>query len=438
MTELLPPFLLEVWRDLQQPRILWQVLVIAGCLLVGLLLGSTVRRRLLRQGDTLTERARLLQSLARRVILPLSSAALLLVAQWFMSRQGPVNLIHLVNVLLAAWGGIQLVLFGLRQALGSSSLLAAFERPFAWLVWLGVALYLSGLHVELIAWLEATSFPVGKTRLTLLDVISGSVMVLVALFVALWLGALIEGRVMGTERLDMSLRVVLSRVSRAVLIFVAVLFSLSAAGLDLTVLSVFGGALGVGLGFGLQKIASNYVSGFIILLERSLRIGDMVTVNDKYYGAVSQIRTRYSVVRALDGNEHIVPNELLISSPVQNHSWSDRRLRVSQRLQVSYEADVERALEILREVAGAHPRVIPEPAPGAWLVNFAADGLELEAAWFVEDPENGTLAVRSDINREILRRFRAEGISIPYAQRDLRIVSLPPLDLGQAKADQAP
>jgi small-conductance mechanosensitive channel len=128
---------------------------------------------------------------------------------------------------------------------------------------------------------------------------------------------------------------------------------------------------------------------------------------------------------------------LLISSPVQNHSWSDRRLRVAQRLQVSYDADVERALAILREVAAAHPRAVPDPAPGAWLVSFAADGLELEVAWFVEDPENGTLGVRSDINREILRRFRAEGIRIPYAQRDLRIVSLPPIDISQAKADQS-
>ena len=411
-------------------NLLLQGLVIVLCVAVAVVLARRVKGTWLAHADGGHESraAELARGLALRVVLPLTAAFLLLCATLALRSFTPTALVHLANVLLFAWGLIQAVVYVLRRSF-NSALLTAFEKPFAWIVWLSVLLYLSGLHREAAEWLSATRLPLGPSGLSLLDLLQGVALVFVTVLAALWAGAFIEARLLRNPALDMSLRVVVSRIAKALLVFLAVLFALSAVGLDLTVLSVFGGALGVGLGFGLQKIASNYVSGFIILLERSLRIDDMVTINDLYYGKITQIRTRYTVVRALDGNEFIVPNELLIGAPVQNHSWSDRNLRVSQRLQISYSSNVEQALEILLEAVQIEPRVLTDPAPGAWLVNFGADGLDLEVAWFISDPENGTLVMRSNINRRILARFRAEGIEIPFPQRDLHVKSLPAVQI---------
>jgi small-conductance mechanosensitive channel len=227
---------------------------------------------------------------------------------------------------------------------------------------------------------------------------------------------------MRADTLTTNSRVVLARVVKALLLVVAVLVGLSSVGIDLTVLSVFGGALGVGLGLGLQRIASNYVSGFIILLDRSLSIGDMITV-DKFYGRVDQINTRYTVIKALDGTETILPNEMLVSTPVINHSLTSPEVRVVIKTSIAYSADLDRALDILAECARAQPRVLPRPEPGAFITALGADGIELEVGFWIRDPEEGTLAVRSEITRQVLRRFAAEGIEIPFPQRDIRIVS---------------
>jgi small-conductance mechanosensitive channel len=200
----------------------------------------------------------------------------------------------------------------------------------------------------------------------------------------------------------------------------AVLIALPLVGIDLTLLSVFGGALGVGLGLGLQRIASNYVSGFIILLEKSLRIGDMVTA-DKYYGSVTQIKTRYTVLRALDGTEAIVPNELLVAQPVLNHSYSDRQVRLVTRVSAAYRHDPEQAMALMVQAASENPRVLTDPSPTAALVEFAADGFLLELGFWIRDPEEGRLNVTSAVNIAIWRLFVANGIEIPYPHRDINI-----------------
>ena len=194
-------------------------------------------------------------------------------------------------------------------------------------------------------------------------------------------------------------------------------------GIDLTVLSVFGGALGVGLGLGLQRIASNYVSGFIILLDRSLSIGDMITV-DKFYGAVSQINARYTVMKALDGTETIVPNEMLVSTPVINHSYSDKSVQVVVKLSIAYRANVDRALEVLVEAAAAQSRVLSDPPPSAFITGLGADGIDMQVGFWIRDPEAGSLPIRSEIARSVLKRFHDEGIEIPAPQRDVRITSV--------------
>jgi small-conductance mechanosensitive channel len=288
-------------------------------------------------------------------------------------------------------------------------------------VWAVVALHITGLLPDLIAMLESISFSTGKQKLTLWHLLQGIAAVLVTVLLALWAAGAIEARLNAATGLDGNLRVVFARLSKALLILLAVLIGLPMVGIDLTTLSVFGGALGVGLGLGLQRIASNYVSGFIILLDNSIRIGNVISVgNDR--GEVTRITTRYTVVRNITGVEAIVPNELLVGSVVQNESYSDPRVRVALPVQVAYDSDLDRAMAIMAAAASAQPRVLADPAPAVLLAAFADSGINLELGFWVADPQNGTGQLRSDINLAIWREFKQAGISIPFPQRELRIL----------------
>jgi small-conductance mechanosensitive channel len=245
------------------------------------------------------------------------------------------------------------------------------------------------------------------------------------LVIALWIASTIEKRILREAVTDLSMRKVASNAVRAFLLLIGLLFALSAVGVDLTALSVLGGALGVGLGFGLQKLAANYVSGFVILLERSIRIGDNVKV-DTFEGRITDIKTRYTLIRAGNGREAIVPNESLITSRVENLSLADRKFNIATNIVVGYESDVARVQAILCEAAKAQPRVLTDPAPVAYLVNFAPDGLEFSLNFWVADPDKGKDNVRSAINIAILEGLRGAGIDIPYPQRVVRVESLPP------------
>jgi small-conductance mechanosensitive channel len=196
----------------------------------------------------------------------------------------------------------------------------------------------------------------------------------------------------------------------------AILVALPMVGIDITALSIFGGALGVGLGFGLQKIAANYVSGFVILAERSLRIGDMVRVDD-FDGRISDIRTRYTVIRALNGREAIVPNEMLITQRVENLSLADMKVLLTTTVQVAYGTPIRALQAKVVEVVSAVPRVVADPAPGCQLAEFAADGMNLVINFWIADPENGQGNVRSDVNLAVLDLFEREGVEIPFPQR---------------------
>jgi small-conductance mechanosensitive channel len=247
----------------------------------------------------------------------------------------------------------------------------------------------------------------------------------VTLIFALWVGAVLEERLMRMNSVHSSLRVMMARMGRAVFIFLAILVSLSLVGIDLTVLSVFGGALGVGIGLGLQKIVSSYVSGFVILLERSLSIGDMVMV-DKYSGIVTQINARYTVVHGLDGVETVVPNEMLLSAPVQNYFLTDRALRLTTRVRVSYRTDIDQVLRLLEQTAAGIPRVSREPAPQSYLMKFEAYGFELELGFWIADPENGRANVLSEVNRAIWHMLQEYQVEVPYPQREIRLIDTGP------------
>jgi small-conductance mechanosensitive channel len=427
----------ELMREgIAQPRLLWQLAVVAAGLGGGWALARRVRHRIEgriaseSQGPGLrTDVLRFSIAGVRRLAFPVAAMVIIVAgglalrAAGVVQRPADAQVLRLALTLLVALGGIRLLVYAMRRSLPQAAWLGTFERAIATLVWLGVAAYLTGVLGDAVAALESIRLPIGRSQISVWDLLMAAVSVVVTALTALWLGSTIESRLMRAETLTANSRVVLTRVIKALLLVVAVLLALSTAGIDLTVLSVFGGALGVGLGLGLQRIASNYVSGFIILLDRSLSIGDLITAADKYYGKVTQINTRYTVIKALDGTETILPNEVLVSTPVVNHSYTDRKVRVAIKASVAYSADVDRALAVLVECARSQRRVQPEPPPAAFITGLGADGVEVELGFWILDPEEGTLAIRSEITRLVLRKFAEAGIEIPFPQRDVRIVA---------------
>jgi small-conductance mechanosensitive channel len=425
-------------EGLARPRHAWGAAVIALSILLAWALARGVRYRVeARLSAAARDKVRLdeLQFSidgVRRLAFPVGALLFLWAGELALRAGGLIvhaadaRLLRLAMALVGALALVRLLVYAMRRALTSVELIGALERAINLIVWGASALYVTGVLTDVTDWLEVTRIPIGKTMVSLLTVLTSVVTTVVSLLVALWIGSLVEARLMATPGLDRNLRVVLGRVARAVLILIALLAALAVSGIDLTVLSVFGGALGVGLGLGLQRIASNYVSGFILLLDRSLRIGDLITVAgavEKYYGTVRQINTRYTLLRALDGTETVIPNEMLVSGPVINHSLTDRRVRLSVRIAVAYEADLDLALRLGEEAARSTQRVLADPPPAALLVEFAADGLLLEIGFWIEDPEQGRLSAQSAVAIAVFKLYSANGIAIPYPRREVRILT---------------
>ena len=296
------------------------------------------------------------------------------------------------------------------------------ERSISWLAWIAVVLWITGVSPMVLDAMDDVGWKVGNAHMTLRNLVEGGITAGVVLVLSLWISAAIERKLLsGGSGHDLSLRKIAANVVRALLLFFGLLLALSAVGIDLTALSVLGGAIGVGLGFGLQKIAANYISGFVILAERSLRIGDMVKV-DGFEGRISDIRTRYTVIRSLGGREAIVPNETLITTRVENSSLADPRVLVTSTVQVAYGTDVRRLQPLLAAATAAVPRVIEDPAPSIQLAAFSADGMDLSIQFWIRDPENGQGNVKSDVNLAVLDVLDREGIEIPFPQRVVHAV----------------
>jgi len=397
-----------------------QAIVIAVCLLIAAVAARAwVGRARRARGGPRSELEVDALTTVRRPHIAIIALILLAVARPIVEIWEPAGLLRLAVVFAAALSIIR-VSVQIAWRLLPNRILKASLRWVGLLVWIGVVLYVTGYLDVLIAMLEGTGFQVGRHSISLWEIIGGAFWVGLTMLGAIWASTLMEQRLLGAEALDVNLRVVLARVLRAVLLLVALLIGVSLVGLDITALSVFGGALGVGLGLGLQRIASNYVSGFIILLERSLRPGDMVRVAQTY-GRVTEIRTRFTVIRALNGVHFIVPNEALTSDTVQNVS-TNGAARVSVTVQVAYGSDPDLVQRLMCEAAAANPRVLTDPGPSAFLTGFGADGLDFELGMFVPDPENGMMAVQSSVSVALLRSFEKHGIQIPYPQREVRML----------------
>lgn len=325
-------------------------------------------------------------------------------------------LFKLVIPVLVSLLVIRLTARVMRAALPDSPWIKLIERTVSWLAWAGSILWITGLLPMLLDEFDQLHWKIGNNQLSLRALIEGGLTAVFVLVLALWLSSVIEAKLLSGVKADLSMRKIAANLTRALLLFIGLLMALSAAGIDLTALGVLGGALGVGIGFGLQKLAANYVSGFVILAERSLRIGDMVLV-DGFEGRISDIKTRYTVVRALNGREAVIPNELLITQKVENCSLADTRVAVSTTLQVAYGTDLETLMPQLVAEVRKVPRVLAEPEPGVLLKGFGADGLDLHVSFWIEDPDKGQMGVRSEVNLALLRKLNALGVEIPFPQR---------------------
>ena len=395
----------------------WQLAVIATGFVTSGLIARLVRAKL--PADLEPGALKIGAGSVQRLVFPLLALIFVWVGTFALSKWQAVPLLKIAIPLIASFVVIRLAVYLLRHVIPPSPMLKASERIIAYGVWGIVALYLTGILPEISGALDEISFPVGKQRITLLLILHAVFWSVFTVLVALAISRIIEKRLMSTIALDMSMRVFSGKLIRALAIILAILIALPLVGIDITLLSVFGGALGVGLGLGLQKIASNYVSGFVILLDRSIRPGDLVTIGDRQ-GVVADIKARYTVLRGLDGTEAIIPNDSIISNTVLNHSYSDPRLAVKTSVTVAYECDVQRAMALFLSAGKSQPRVLAEPEPSVWIKSLGDNGIEMELTTWIRDADQGQSSLRSGILLETWREFREHGIDLPFPRRDVR------------------
>jgi small-conductance mechanosensitive channel len=401
----------QLWQQLLQPTAALELLVLAACLglawlAVRLWRGHEASPGAIWFGDHVVD----------GVLFPMLALMLALLARRVLADFVPLAVFRLVIPILVSLVGIRLLVKVLKAAFPASRTVLAVERTVSWLAWAATALWVTGVLPLVLDELDTITWKVGNSSLSLRNIIEGGLSAVVVLILSLSLSSAIEARLLKGATDNLSLRKIMANLIRALLLSIGLMLALSAAGVDLTALSVLGGAVGVGVGFGLQKLAANYVSGFVILAERSLRIGDLVKV-DNFEGRITDINTRYTVLRSVHGREAIVPNEMLITQRVENASLADSKIMLTTTVQVAYGTDLDVLRPLLQEAVAQVPRVLPEPKPGIHLTAFAPDGLELTVAFWLLDPENGQLAPRSEVNLAILRCLNAHGVEIPFPQR---------------------
>lgn len=357
------------------------------------------------------------QRIVDGVAFPLLLLCLAYLARALLLRWLPLAVFKIAIPVLISLVVIRLGVKVLQVAFKETPLVRLLERSISWVAWLAVALWISGLLPLILEELDQITWKVGGSALSVRTLLEGVLTAGGVLLVTLWISSGIEARLLRSATGgELSLRMALSNATRALLLFVGLMVALSAVGINLSALSVLGGAIGVGVGFGLQKLAANYVSGFVILAERSMRIGDNVRV-DNFEGRITQINARYTVIRSLVGRESIVPNEMLITSRVENLSLADARVWQFTVVSVAYDCDVEQVMRLLKQATLNHERVLREPEPSVALSSFGADGLEFTVGYWIADPENGSLNLKSLVNLDILRLLRENQIEIPYPQR---------------------
>ena len=401
-------------HDLGHPGVPYEFAALLGCLAVAFGICWLLGRRRAQQSVWFG------RGIVDGVLFPLVALSLTYGAFLYFAPRQPASVLRIALPVLVSLAIIRFLARVLTVVFPNSAFARLMERVFSWLAWIAAVLWIVGMLPDVMDRMDDMHVMFGKTRVSLLAVVQGVLSCGAVMVVTLWISAALERRVLSEAVHDLSLRKVAASTIRAGLVLLGLIVALSTAGVDLTALSVLGGAVGVGLGFGLQKLASNYISGFVILFERSLRIGDLVKV-DNFEGVVTDIKTRYTLIRSLNGREAIVPNEKVVTERVENLSLADPRVLLSTDVAVGYDSDAGQVQRLLVESAMSTSRVLKDPAPAAHFVKFGADGLQFSLFFWIEDPANGQLNVTSDVNLRVLAALRDAGIDIPYPQRVVHV-----------------
>ena len=410
----------DLLGSLTEPGALTELAVLAGCLTLA---WGVVR--LIRGSESPPSSIWFGKRIVDGVLFPVLALVLAFAAKLVLHATVKAAVFKLAVPMLISLVVIRLSVRVLGVTFPGARWVRILERSISWLAWIAVVLWVTGVLPILMDAMDDVSWKVGTSRMSLRNVVEGSLTAGLVMVLALWISAAIEKKLLHGTGNTLSLRKMAANIVRAALLLIGLLVALTAVGIDLTALSVLGGAIGVGVGLGLQKIAANYVSGFVVLAERSLRIGDMVKV-DGFEGRITDIRTRYTVIRSLNGRESLVPNEMLITQRVENSSLADQRVAISTVVQVAYGTDVRALQPKLVAAVRRVPRVLEQPGPAVELTEFAADGINLSIGFWISDPENGQGGVRSAVNLAVLDLLNAEGIEIPFPQRVMHAPAAPP------------
>lgn len=423
----------ERYRDLAQSWLEANVLtantavqagIIAAAFVVAMTLARPARKLYSRLFDWLPDRwrdavARQASELSLPIIWLLLQVGILLIAD---AEQLPRRLLTVTVSLLTAWVVIRIASQLIRDE--------TWGRIFALTAWLIAALNIVGLLDPTIGLLDSASLQLGEVRISALTVIKGVVTLIILLWLATISARLLEQRVQSLPNLTPSVQVLIGKMIKIVFVTVAILAAVHSVGIDLTALAVFSGAVGVGLGFGLQKVVANFVSGIILLLDRSVKPGDTIAVAG-YYGRVDSLGARYASVITRDGIEHLIPNEEFITTRVENWSYSNELIRLKKTVGIHYKADVRQAIALCLDAAASVERILKDPKPVCLLKEFGESSVDLELRFWINDPMNGRANVSSQLLLEIWDRFHEHGIEIPYPQRDLHLRSPDVIRFGQ-------
>ena len=424
----------EALDHLFDPANLLQLAVVGASIALGWWIANLVRRQLaVQQTDEAPESLPSRGREAAWIVAPIVATLLVLAtADGLMHALGLdarhlLVAVQLTGLLLL----IRLAVYVLRVSLGAKARIKGWGTPISIALWVFASLHFLGWGNDVIAALDSIGIDAGRAHISVWSVMK--LLVTVSLFVvaAMWASRWLERRVLKLDGLAPNMRIGIAKFMQAFLVGLSVLVGLNAAGLDLTTLNVLTGAIGIGLGFGLQSIAANFVSGFVLLMDRSIKPGDVISFTGttgtatEGFGWVEELRGRYVVVRDRDGVETLVPNQNLITNPVINWSYTDPKVRLKLPIRVSYKDDPELAMQLLLQSTEGHPRIIRDPAPVARLMGFGDHGIELELRFWIPDPQEGVNNVRSDVNRRIWKLFKERGVTIPVAQREIRVEMAP-------------
>jgi small-conductance mechanosensitive channel len=419
------------FQDLASPVVLTQVIAIAFAVLLALAAGQALRNWRRRQpaaSDTALWHAQVLEGVT--IVAPILFAliALLVIRGLLTALHLQANVVDIALQLTTVLLLVRVGVYGLRLLLGTETWFDAWETRIALILWVMIGMELVGWFDKVQATLERIHLIPGKNVFSVWELLKGIVVVTAFVFVTTLIARTLERRLMRLDAIALSTRIGISKFSYFLLVGMGVLLGINAAGVDVTTLNVLTGAIGLGLGFGLQTIAGNFVSGFVLLMDKSIKPGDVISftghtgTSTENFGWVQELRGRYVVVRDRDGVETLVPNQNLITNQVINWSYSDQRVRIRLPVTISYDDDPEVALKVLLDAARDHPRILREPHPVTRLMAFEDYGMRLEVRFWIADPMNGVNNVRSDVNRAIWRVFRDHGIKIPVAQREIRVL----------------